>query len=138
MCCPDAPGRGHMQHAGCAVQQHRGRCMPRVRRGCAEQMQEGRAHTGSMLHVPPRPLLFRREGFYMQQDADECWGNILTSLRDKLKASLRTSQLPCQRCQCRPRVIVAARGGEGVPSRRCRNSCNAQAECWLETAALFT
>lgn len=26
-----------------------------------------------------------REGFYMQQDADECWGNIMTSLRDKLK-----------------------------------------------------
>ncbi|EFN53318.1 hypothetical protein CHLNCDRAFT_25814 [Chlorella variabilis] len=27
-----------------------------------------------------------REGFYMQQDADECWGNLLTSLKDKLKA----------------------------------------------------
>lgn len=23
----------------------------------------------------------------MQQDADECWGNIMTSLRDKLKVS---------------------------------------------------
>jgi hypothetical protein len=29
----------------------------------------------------------RREGYYMQQDADECWTNILASLRDKLKAS---------------------------------------------------
>ncbi|KAI7837315.1 hypothetical protein COHA_008830 [Chlorella ohadii] len=26
-----------------------------------------------------------REGFYMQQDAEECWGAILVSLRDKLK-----------------------------------------------------
>ncbi len=57
----------------------------------AEQMLLGCAHISGMPHVPPHPLLFCREGFYMQQDADECWGNILTSLRDKLKASLRTS-----------------------------------------------
>jgi hypothetical protein len=35
--------------------------------------------------APQQALCCCREGFYMQQDADECWGGILTSLKDKLK-----------------------------------------------------
>ncbi|KAL4458951.1 hypothetical protein ABPG75_013816 [Micractinium tetrahymenae] len=39
----------------------------------------------SLRRAYPQFAQTSREGFYMQQDAEECWGNILISLRDKLK-----------------------------------------------------
>ena len=33
-------------------------------------------------------LLWCREGFYMQQDAEECWTSLMYTLREKLKVRL--------------------------------------------------
>lgn len=51
-------------------------------------------HAGRGLLNPSLPLRLCREGFYMQQDAEECWGAILISLRDKLKVRHQTAATP--------------------------------------------